>query len=361
MAKKKRAPATKGLSPVVRRIIALDEKPMSIQLARRLTAAQVAELKAVVRGGVLPEGRFSRAHAIAALAQRDPSKDLAMILAVVVANSAEDRTTRATAAASLELIRHGAAETALIANIDTADPIVRSRVIRSLGVIGEEPALQALERASEPADEPGRRQLALARSLVAHRLGTASSFLRLREGVDRPGDKKDAIPLTMRQIDRKAIAKDRKALRGTDFGVKVSDRIGFSVSAGSARWTLFLNRDIVNPSGFARLFERPWIAGLMSRYDEWTKGNTVQYVVLTDPDDGGASVMIVRTDGELFHSGHASRRDEGLFGFSVLSVDHPGAASTKVLGHLTPKGVTLDLVAAFGRRKQKQRGETVVV
>jgi hypothetical protein len=108
------------------------------------------------------------------------------------------------------------------------------------------------------------------------------------------------------------------------------------------------------------MFARPWITALLARFDERTKSNAVQYVVLTDPDDAGARIMVVRPDGELFYTGHATKRGSGLFSFAMLDVERPGTAPTKVTGHLTPKGISLDLTIPFGRRKNKSHGDAVV-
>jgi hypothetical protein len=70
--------------------------------------------------------------------------------------------------------------------------------------------------------------------------------------------------------------------------------------------------------------------------------------------------MIVRPDGELIHCGHATRGGGGFFGFTVLNVEHPGTAPTKVTGRLTSKGVSLDPTRAVRRRVNRFHGEPVV-
>jgi HEAT repeat protein len=349
------------LHPNVAKIIAIDRLNLSLPRARKLPAAQVAQLKEVIRGTTVPEGPYSRARALSALVQREQSPEVAALLAQVMANPNETPASRLVAAASLELIPLPEAQDALIAHLDIADPLVRLRVIRSLGVIGDEQALKALERAKVPASDAGRRQLAFSQALIAHRLGQTGRHLRFREGVDRRAkSRKDLIALTLRPIRTATIRTEHKALRGTDFGMRVSTSVGFLLRAGKAQWTVFVNRDLVGLRGFSRMFARPWITALLARYDERTKSTAVQYVVLTDPDEDGARIMVVRPDGELFYTGHATKRGGGLFSFAVLDVERPGTAPTKVTGHLTPKGISLDLTIPFGRRKNKSHGDVVV-
>jgi hypothetical protein len=52
-----------------------------------------------------------------------------------------------------------------------SDPLVLAGVLRSLGQIGDEPALRVVERALAHAEGPARPQGEFARTLIAHRLG----------------------------------------------------------------------------------------------------------------------------------------------------------------------------------------------
>jgi hypothetical protein len=361
MAVKPTGERPRELYPNVVKIVSLDHLNLSVPRARRLLPAQLAQLKEIVRGTTVPDRPYSRARAVSALVQREQSAEVAGLLAQVMANPNETMAARLAAAASLELIPLPETQSALIAHLDEADPLVRLRVIRSLGAIGDEEALAALERAKVPATDAGRRQLAFSQAVVAHRLGRPGRQLRFREGVDRRTPaRKELIALTLRPIRKATILKERKALRGTDFGMEVSSRAGFILRAGDAQWTVFVNRDLVALTGFSRMFARPWITALLARYDERTKSTAVQYVVLTDPDHDGAKIMVARPDGELFYTGHATKRGSGLFSFAMLDVERPGTAPTKVTGHLTPKGVSLDLTIPFGRRKNKSHGDAVV-
>ena len=118
------------------------------------------------------------------------------------------------------------------------------------------------------------------------------------------------------------------------------------------RWNLLADR-------ISSLVGHSFLA-LLARHDERTKSAAVQYVVLSDPDGDGARIMVVRTDGELVYSGELSR-PRGLLSFAVRDIARRGTAPTNVKGHLTTRGVELEVSIPFGRRIDPSTGEEVVV
>jgi hypothetical protein len=110
----------------------------------------------------------------------------------------------------------------------------------------------------------------------------------------------------------------------------------------------------------SRIFERPWITALLARIHEPTNSSAVQYVVLSDPDDAGARIMVVRTDGEPFYSGNLTR-PKGLLSFVVRDIARKGTAPTNVRGRLTSRGVEFDVRIPFGRRRDQNTGDAVTV
>jgi hypothetical protein len=344
----------------VARIVSSDRRPPTRPIIRRLSADDVAVLKDVIRGRVVPPGPFDVGRAINAVALREPSPDVSRLLAAFLADDRQPAVDRAVAAASLPLLPQPESQAGLIASLHVPDPQVRLRVIRSLGAVGDADALAALERMPTPGSEAEQRQLAFSKSVIAHRLGRPSDHLPAVSGVERQArSKRDLITLTLRPMMGRTIAAERRAFRGPDYGMRASERVGFALRAGEARWTVFVNAEIAGLAGFSRMFERPWIIALLARWDERTEGSAVQYVVLTDPATGGAAITVVRPDGEIFYSGHAARRAGGLFSFSVSDVDRPGTAPTTVKGHLTLRGLELDAVVPFGRRRNQSQGEDV--
>jgi len=353
------------LPPKLRRITDPNERMLSERVALDLTAADVLALQEVVRQRARRPAAMDLSRAISALAVRDRTAETAGILARFTADEHESPIHRAVAAASLRLIPTAEARDGLLRSLAGAEPIVRIQAIKSLGAIGDEATLTALNDLGRRADAAEQRQLDFARALIAHRLGRASDALPFRPGVDRTaGLEEQLIPLTLRPIRPQTISTQRAQLRGSEFAIPLSERIGFLLNAGRAVWTVLVNAEITEGGDMfarsSRIFERPWITALLARHDERTKSAAVQYVVLSDPDGDGARIMVVRTDGELVYSGELSR-PRGLLSFAVRDIARRGTAPTNVKGHLTTRGVELEVSIPFGRRIDPSTGEEVVV
>jgi len=355
-----RTPPT--LPPRLRKLVSPDQRALTEVVARRLTTREIAALKEIVSKKTSRPGEASVARALSALAVREPSAETARVLAKFVTNERESPTDRAVAATSLRLIPLPEARAGLIKALAVAEPIVRIEAIKSLGCIGDEEALAALGKV-RPRRGAEQRQLAFAKALIAHRLGLKKEDMPFRAGVARrPGEKDELIRLSLGPMRRSTIAAERKLLRGSEYGIPFSEKVGFGLRAGKARWTVFVNGELTDEGVFARspkVFERPWVAAVLARFDEYTGSTSPQYVVLTDPEGNGATLMVVRTDGELFYSGRLTR-PKGLLSFSVRDVARPGTAPTNVKGRLTTRGVELDVSIPFGRRKDPSPGEEVV-
>ncbi len=345
------------------RLFALDRLALSEPQALKLTAREVAALKDVVSRRAARPSDVSIARVISALALRDRSAETARLLARLATDKRETPVDRAVAATSLRLIPLAEARTGLTRSLTAAEPIVRFEAIKSLGCIGDEDALVALDKLQRVEPGPEQRQLAFSKALIAHRVGLARDDMPFRQGVARkPGPADALIPLSLRPMRGHAIVAERKLLRGSDYGIPLSGKVGFSLRAGKARWTVFVNGELTEVGAFAKsskVFERPWITALLARFDERTQSTSVQHIVLTDPVGNGATIMVVRTDGELFYSGRLTR-PRGLLSFVVRDVARKGTAPTNVKGRLTTQGVEFEMSVPFGRRKNPRTGEAVV-
>jgi hypothetical protein len=337
---------------------------LSYQLAQEMTARDVEALKVLVRDRSDRPEAANLSRAIGTLAVRDRTADTARILVSLASDGREDAVDRATAAASLRLIALPEARQGLMRLIGAPDAIVRVEVIKSLGCIGDEASLRALERAEARREGTEERQWAFAMALIAHRIGLEAAHLPFQAGVARrAGPSGDLIDLSLRPILPRTTAAERERLQGSDYGITLSERVGFALRAGRARWSVFVNGELTEGGGVfarsSRIFERPWITALLARIDERTKSSAVQYVVLSDPDEQGARIMVVRTDGELVYSGQLTM-PKGLLSFMVRDVARKGTAPTNVRGRLTSRGVEFDVSIPFGRRRDTRSGESVV-
>jgi hypothetical protein len=341
-------------------LVSINRLPFSVPAAWKLPAADVTGLKQIIRREVVPEGPVNVGRAISALALREPSAEVAEILSGFLNDEHEDATDRAVAAVSLRLVPLPAAREGLAGGLSTADDRVRIHAIASLGCIGDQQSLAALEQVGEPRTPAEELQLAFAKALIAHRLGLPGDYLRPRRGVRRTaGRDEELINLSLRQMRTKTIVAQRALLRGSDYGMPTSDDVGFALRAGEAYWMVFVNREMFDDSGLASLFHRRWITALLARWDNRTKSYGVQYVVLTEPIRRAVRIMVMRTDGEQFYSGRATSPD-GVLTFDMRDVARRGTAPTTVQGRLTARGIELDLAIPFGKRVKQRKPAPVV-
>jgi hypothetical protein len=335
--------------------ISVDKRSLSPATVAAMSKADVAALKDIVGKRTVLEGPFRFDKAIAALAMKEQSPEVCALLKAVVADKAEPAGIRAVAAAKLVLMPEKEAEGALVANLGVADPLVKAKVMKSLGCIGGKTALARLKTLREPAEAFVKKQWLFAKTLIAYRLDLDEEHLPFMKGKERTAGKDaDLVKLSLRRLNRRAVGTALQRFPGCRYGIDVSEQSGFELTAGRSRWALFLNRELQGLGIFANIKKRKFITGLLSLYDKRTDSYSVQYVVLSNPANKAVEIMLVRPDGEVFYSGKADASD-GIMNFRIQDIDRPGTAPTTVKGRLTLKGVMLDVCIPFGHRKGKQR------
>ncbi len=341
-------------------LLSINRNPRAEFTADRLTDDQRRYLRDIVRRKETPSHPFSMSKAITALTRTETSSEASRILGHFLADDRNLATDRAIAAVNLRLIPGPEAQEVLIANLRVRDPRVQQQVIKSLGTFGDEAALAALRQLLEPVGESGRKQLAFAKELIAHRLGLPRTYLPYKEGVERErGDDDKMIELALRPLLKPIARSHRHLLQGSTYGIEVGD-VGFELTAGQSKWTVFVNHALTAGEGYKKLFHRKWIAALLALQDPRTKTFSTQYVVLTDVRDAATAIMVIRTDGEIFYTGEMVRTRDQMT-FDMRDVKRSGTAPTNVRGHLTQEGVELTVTIPFGRRVDPGRGQPVVV
>jgi hypothetical protein len=282
------------------------ERNFPFRLGRiSLNPDETAILKEIVKRTERPPEDFNMSRAVSFLAQSEKSSEVCGILGELVGNKNEATTSRMAAASNLSYIEGSEAQNVLIQNLGVDNSFVKQQVIKSLGIFGDEKALEELNRVLAPNLEFVSRHLMLAKALIIHRLGltTKAPELGLR-AERRPSQDDKLIKFSIQDLQREETNSDEKSLIGTRYGIRIGKR-GFRIQAGKARWTLFVNSEMMGESGFNSLFERKWIAALLALWDtRRTNTLAVQFIVLTNPDNDpqkkSIDLTVVRTDGEVF-------------------------------------------------------------
>ena len=270
----------------------------------------------------------------------------------VAGDAATPRSDRIAALRGLGQLANPDAEQLLLAHATdaAADPRVRQEALAALGGFASRAALDILAGLGDPGDEAARRQLALARALIAHREGIDRELLPDVEGSRRERQVAPAErAVSLEPASAEAADEDAERFRGPDFGVALAKR-SYRLRCGRAQWSLFVHRELGGPEpAWGRLLDRPWIAALLARWAPPARAITTQYVVLTRPAGESARVDVVRTDGVIAYTGSA-RPDGAELAFSITDVDRPQTVPTNLAGDLAPDRVRLETAAVAAGR-----------
>lgn len=346
-----------SLSPRIRRLVATDT--YARPSVGSLTPDEVRLLAAVARGDRDFELPLSPHQAIGALAAATSAEVALPVLDQLARDSAAPRANRIAALRGLGRIATPEAQELLLRHARDVDPRLQQAAFASLGLFADRSALDKLESVSQPGDQFSRRQLSLARALIAHRNGLDGPFLPEMQGIPRePGapERMNTVTLAMKTAD--ATAADQARLRGSTYGIRLANW-AYALRCGRAEWTMFGNRDLGKSiTGNDRLFERPWIASLLARWMPPGIAATTQYLVLSRPAGRSVRIDVVRADGEVMYTGSAEPVGSAL-SFAISDVDRPQTAPTNLAGLLDSEGVRLDVAIAFDTRVATRQTEPV--
>jgi hypothetical protein len=338
-------PRSPRLTPKLRDLVATDR--LGRPPVGRLTDAQADALAKVALEQHEFDEPVSAPRALAALATGRP--DAAMpVLARVLPDAKAPRSNRVAAAAAAGTIATPDAEALLLAAARDRDPRVQQAVFAALGwFAGPRVALELGK--VQAGDVHARRQLELARALVAHRHGLDGPFLPpAPAGRSRLTQRSATAPLSLSAKTPKATATDLTKVRGPMFGIAVAPR-AYALRCGRREWTVFVHEELGSLRAQSRLVERPWIAAVLGSWYSDRLLAITQYVVLTRPDDGAAHIDVVRGDGEIVYTGTATPTGTATT-FSIVNVERAATAPLRLEGRLTGRGVELEVALAGPRR-----------
>lgn len=335
------------LTPKIRELVATDR--MSRPPVGRLTSRHVTALTTIARDPTGYDEPVSAPRAVTALAAGARPDDAVPVLSDVLADRKAAPEVRIAAARGLARVATSDATAALTRRLRERDPRIRQAVIAGLGQVGGPAELAQVRKLPAPADETSRRQLTFTSALIAHRHGLDGPFLpevATPTAADLPDQGRTQLSISLQS--QRTTAADRERLVGSTWGITAADR-GYGVACGGGRFTLFVNRDIgTSVTSAEQLFERPLILGVLGRWYPVGVRVTPKLLVLTRPQGDGARVEVARTDGRVDYVGKATRRGTGV-AFRVVNAERAGAAPTLVEGHLTGRGVSLEVAFSSAR------------
>lgn len=332
---------------------------ISRQTVNELKSNDIETFRQIAAGAVAGISRGDRLKALQVVSQLGSPQDCG-ILGQVIGKEKEDISLRAAAAVNMAYLKPELAENDLIRYLEVQDDLVRSKVIKSLGMIGGTGAYKALSELENVQIDFVQKQLTFARALIAYRHNLDADPLPFIEGAERQrGLQDELLQLTVKPIRTPKIVAAMKRFEGSTYGIELSESTGFEVIVGKAKWMLFINKRSAEEGIIKSINSRKMIMGLLSRWIRETDTYNVQYVVLTKPtEDNQVQIMVVRSDGELFYSGKATVKGN-IMSFMISDIKRPGTAPTKVRGKLTLGGIELDVSVPVSKRENKRLPRTI--
>lgn len=338
----------------VARVVAPDRSQVSPKVINEMDDRDISVLRQIVRKEITVPEDLRTDRAISVLVDRDNSADTGLILSNVVADSSEKMKNRLCAATQLARVVPESAEPELIKRIDVEETTLKTQVIKSLGCIGGTAALTALDAVPDNLAPFAKKQLVFSKALISYRHNLDRDDLPFVEGAVRtPGEEDQLIDLSLRRLGKSSVEPLIPRLSGSNYGLELSDNLGFELDAGKAHWVLFMNKQLQDDGLFSSFTQRKFITGLLSLHEPRTDTYSPQYVVLSNPKGEEIEISVVRTDGEVFYTGKADLSG-GILNFRMFDVDREGTAPTNVRGRLTPQGIQLDMSIPFGKRVNRK-------
>lgn len=338
----------RSLTPKIRELVATDR--LGRPPVGRLTSRHVEALSAIARGRTGYDEDVSARRALTALAEGARPEQAVPVLAEVLFDVGAATPDRVAAARGLARVATPEATEALAARSRERDPRVQQAVIAGLGQVGGPGELAQLAKLPVPGDAATRRQLTLTTALIAHRHGLDGPFLPevpTPSSTDVPEEQRVNVALSLQSAKKTAV--DRERLVGSTWGIRLADR-SFAVGCGRSSFTLFVNDEVGESVTSAdRAFERPLIAGVLTRWYPHGVRARPQLLVLTRPQPEGARLDVVRTDGRVDYVGRLTPTGTGV-AFRVTNAEHAAAAKTVVDGQVTGRGVRLEMAFSSPRR-----------
>jgi hypothetical protein len=324
-----------------------------------MDAQDLRNLRQIAAGEIADISRGDRIKALRIAAHTGSQRDRE-ILKQIIGNDSEDASLRVAAAVNMVYLPPEIAEKELLNYLEVRDNLVRSNVIKSLGMIGGPKAYEALSRLTNVKTAFIKKQLTLAKALIAYRHNLDADPLPFIEGVQREQRAPEALlKLTVKPVGTRKIGEAMKRFEGSTYGIELVKSTGFEVTAGKARWVLFINKQSSDAGIIKSIKSRKMIMGLLSRWIRETDTYSTQYIILTKPaKDSTVQIMVVRSDGEMLHSGKANIKGN-IMSFTVSDIKRPGTAPTKVQGKLSLRGIELEVSIPVSKREDKRSPRTI--
>lgn len=299
---------------------------------------------------------FSRPTAITMLRLSD-RRDKVNIFNELLINEEDEPRFRYLAAENLYLLNTADARESLMeASRKVKNPEIQVGIVKSLGRIGKEDALDEILRIKERADGVLLHYAQFAASLLTHRFGLKGHGLSAPEKIlGIPPD--EATPVDFLHPENDEAELCMKSLKVEPFDMEFSARSMRQLNCRGLRWMLVLNKQYVQVDSFKILKKRKTLLGVMASKSMESDTYSAAYLMLTAPSSDGerVDIFIPRVTGEHGFVGQATPLRGTEAQFEIRSSDQVGIFPMETKGRFTAGGeLDLESVVSAVRVKRKR-------
>jgi hypothetical protein len=309
-----------------------DELALIVQ-AKREEESVLGALKELIRR------KSARRHEIFRAVLADPGQSVAAKKTVVAQLGREDL------AQNQEL---------LLRHLDVKDASVFAGVVQSLGQIGNEQALERLEKTAEPDNTAARRALEFARSFLAYRWRLDSNLIATPPGA-AVVEVTDGIPIEAARAGTKTVRKALQDAKKELPAVRLAEQGAVKLTCRSTELLLVFTDEFWQPRSLATLRDRSALPVVLLKNGLSLERYFLAQYFFTHPSEGGRQVALLgtRPGGELTYVGSVESSEKEVT-FTVRSLSSRYVPAIEVEGRYDPgrrlwkftRAVTTTTVAA---------------
>ncbi len=235
------------------------------------------------------------------------------------------------------------------------DPEVMLGIVKGLGRIGGEKALEIVLKIKEQADGVLAKQAEFAASVISYRLGLKDYDLPIPEDFfDLPSN--EAHPVKVKHPDEREAKICIDSLINEPYGIEISEDHMYQLDCARNRWMMVFNKDFIHSNSIKTLQERKAILGLLATRSDERESYSYTHIIFTSPsvDNNKVNILIYHITGKPVFAGEALI-NANQARFKILSVRGTGIFPIEIHGTFNEDGKLIieHMVSAMIIREQK--------
>jgi hypothetical protein len=281
----------------------------------------------------------------------------------LIASADESPELRALAADRLGCIEHASTPAALLRHLDSPVPLVRRQIVRRLGFLGDERAVEPLIALSKRETGPARNRARFAAALIAHRTQQESPLIDLPPTSSRTrisqDDAASAVAIRPPRTDVEAcVAHLATEPSGIDYG----EGSALELNLDGDKWMVLLNAEFEDPDAAPRLAHRCAMLGVVAEWHDTRERYFLTGLVLSSPSPSseGPRLHLRDVDGVLLAVGQAPCA-QNAYTFTLGTVTDDIGLAIELEGALRDGRLGIDTLRAAAISTRKRVATTLAV